>query len=233
MIPKIIHYCWLSGDPMPELNLRCLATWKEKLPDYEIMLWDASCLKQIDLNWTYQAYEKRKWAFAADCIRFYALWHYGGIYLDADVEVLQSFNSLLGKKYFIGTEITSIPEAAVIGAEPHLNWIKNCLDYYSDRNFVNPDGSLNQTVLPVLMKSVIESNSIELLPYYYFSPKDFFSGKIMKRNETICIHHFDSNWVDKNSWWFKVRAFIHKYLFLLLGREGHNNIVNAIRRFTI
>ena len=40
MIPKIIHYCWLSGDPFPESIQRCIDSWKRVLPDYEIVLWD-------------------------------------------------------------------------------------------------------------------------------------------------------------------------------------------------
>lgn len=34
MIPKIIHYCWLSDDAMPDLVLRCINSWKE---NYQIM----------------------------------------------------------------------------------------------------------------------------------------------------------------------------------------------------
>ena len=40
MIPKIIHYCWLSNDPYPEELKRCMDTWKKKLPDYEFILWN-------------------------------------------------------------------------------------------------------------------------------------------------------------------------------------------------
>ena len=35
MIPKIIHYCWLSGDKYPASIDACISTWKTKLPDYE------------------------------------------------------------------------------------------------------------------------------------------------------------------------------------------------------
>ena len=31
MIPKVIHYCWLSGDPIPEKLQRCLDSWKKFL----------------------------------------------------------------------------------------------------------------------------------------------------------------------------------------------------------
>jgi hypothetical protein len=102
------------------------------LSDYEVILWDTN---RFDLNssiWVRQAFEKKKYAFAADYIRFYALYHFGGIYLDSDVEVLRSFNDLLDLPYFMGVEKAQTPEAAIIGAEKGCDWIKMCLDYYQD-----------------------------------------------------------------------------------------------------
>ena len=72
MIPKIIHYCWLSGDEFPPLIQKCLDTWKEKLPDYEFILWDTNKFKLDDNIWVKQAFETKKYAFAADYIRLYA-----------------------------------------------------------------------------------------------------------------------------------------------------------------
>ena len=37
-IPKIIHYCWFGGNPLPEMAQRCIASWKKYCPDYEITL---------------------------------------------------------------------------------------------------------------------------------------------------------------------------------------------------
>lgn len=48
--------------------------------------------------------KEKKYAFAADYIRLYALATEGGIYLDSDVEVLKSFNDLLHLPYFICKE---------------------------------------------------------------------------------------------------------------------------------
>ena len=115
MIPKQIHLCWLSGDPYPAKIEKCLASWKKFLPDYEVVLWDT---KRFDLDavpWVKQAFEAKKYAFAADSIRFYALYNYGGIYLDSDVEVLRSFDPLLDLPYFAGAETAGTIEAAVLG----------------------------------------------------------------------------------------------------------------------
>ena len=126
MIPKIIHYCWLSGEPYPVLVEKCINSWKKNLPEYDFVLWDANRVDTISNLWLKQAYENKKYAFAADYIRFYALYYYGGIYLDADVEVLKTFNDLLDQKQFLGEEAGGDIEAAVIGAEKGLEWIKEC-----------------------------------------------------------------------------------------------------------
>lgn len=31
-IPKIIHYCWLGGNPKPESVIKCIESWKKILP---------------------------------------------------------------------------------------------------------------------------------------------------------------------------------------------------------
>ena len=202
MIPKIIHLCWLSGDKYPAKIAKCIASWKKHLPDYEIMLWDT---KRFDLNtsnWVKQAFEAKKYAFAADYIRFYALYHYGGIYLDSDVEVLKSFNPLLDLPYFVG-------------AEKGLPWIRKCLDYYNDRNFIKDDGSYDIRKLPEIMVEQItqvqpvhnlsleESENIrkfdfakEVLVMHdkYFSPKVFDSREVEITPYTYAIHHYQNSW---------------------------------------
>jgi Mannosyltransferase OCH1 and related enzymes len=135
MIPKIIHYCWLSGDPYPPIIRECLETWKECLGDYEIWLWDRERFDIASTAWTKEAFECKKYAFAADYIRLYALYNYGGIYLDSDVTVYKSFDDLLDRPYFIGEDYLHCFEPAIIGAEKGCEWIKTVLDYYENRHF--------------------------------------------------------------------------------------------------
>lgn len=229
MIPKIIHFCWLSGDPYPSLIANCLESWKRVLPDYEIMLWDTH---RIDVNsnlWLKQSYENKKYAFAADYIRFYALYHWGGIYLDADVEILKSFNPLLDAKDLIGEEAGGDIEAAVIGAEKGRDWVKKCLAYYENRAFVKTDGSYDMRPVPLLVNSVIKDESIDVKPYYYFSPKDYNIGKINLSEDTYCVHHFDGKWIKRGGI-YTLKIGIHRILYYSFGRIGHNKLVRLIRK---
>ena len=82
MIPKIIHFCWLSNDPYPKEIRQCMDSWEKVMPDYEIKLWN---METFDVSsapvYVQEAVKARKWAFAADYIRMYALYTEGGIYL--------------------------------------------------------------------------------------------------------------------------------------------------------
>lgn len=232
MIPKIIHLCWLSGDPYPPKIAKCLNTWAKYLSDYEIALWDT---KRFDLNssvWVKQAFENKKYAFAADYIRFYALYHHGGIYLDSDVEVLGNFNEFLELPYFIGAEKAQTPEAAVIGAEKGCDWIKQCLDYYQNRAFVKEDGSLDIRKLPEIMVEQIQKlkpmrvlsledslnireldmqKEVLVLSDEFFSPKVFDSREVEITPYTCAIHHYQNSWFSpKAKAYYRSRAFFVK-----------------------
>ena len=232
-IPKIIHFCWLSGEPYPEKIQMCIDSWKKYLPDWEIRLWDT---KRFDVNstlWTKQAFEKKKYAFVADYVRFYALYNYGGVYLDSDVEVLKSFNDLLEYDCFIGYEYSGMPEAAVVGCTHRMEWVKNALSWYEANSFLKSDGHENRIVAPVIFKcsyekkygnKLLNKNRIEIhdkkiiFPDDYFSPKNGYSGKIKATKNTYTIHHFSAAW-KKQSLKNKANKFFHLWIMRLLGKR--------------
>lgn len=215
MIPKIIHYCWLSEDPYPAKIKMCIKSWKIFLPDYEFMLWD---LNRFDINssiWVKQAYDEKKYAFAADYIRLYALQEYGGIYLDTDVEVIKSFNDLLDLPYFVCAEAVDFAiEAAVIGAKKGCSWITKCLNHYTNRNFIIGFCKFDCTALPYIISTVVHEHYQYLLienreSYNYdinivcVFPNDWFCNNgfskiITKTNNTYCIHHMNNAWHRRN-----------------------------------
>ena len=163
MIPKIIHLCWLSGDPYPEKIQYCIDSWKKVLPDYEVMLWDTSRFDVNSIPWTKQAFEAKKYAFVADYIRLYAVYNYGGIYLDSDVEAIRPFDDLLDLPYFVGAEagLGGI-ELAAFGAEKGLEWVEYAMHYYEGRNFIKEDGEMDIEPMPRVLRTFFEQKySIE------------------------------------------------------------------------
>ena len=103
-IPKIIHYCWFGGKPLPNTAIKCIRSWKKHCPDYEIHCWNE---KNFDINvcpYVKEAYEEKAWAFVSDYARLWIIYNYGGIYLDTDVELLKNIDNLLKYDVFMGFE---------------------------------------------------------------------------------------------------------------------------------
>lgn len=198
MIPKIIHYCWLSGDAIPEKLAECMKTWKQRLPDYEFKLWDRSRFDVNSVCWVKEAFENKKYAFAADYIRLYALYTEGGIYLDMDVEVIKPFNDLLDREYILGYEKEKGIEAGIMGASPNANWVKKCLDFYENRHFINKDGSFNTRPLPRIIYSVLKEdlNAMEIFSNEFLTAKSYYTGEYNITPNTYTIHHFAGSWLS-------------------------------------
>lgn len=162
MIPKIIHYCWFSGEKKPDSIEKCIESWHRYLPEYEIRCWDAEAFQKIDSRFAKEAFDNRKWAFASDYVRLYALYTEGGIYLDSDVQVWGKLDGLLEDDFFTGLEMRDnahaqiFLEAAVMGSAKGNSFIKACLDKYDSRQFVLPDGSFDLTPIPTLISTILE-----------------------------------------------------------------------------
>jgi len=247
MIPKIIHYCWLSGDKYPPVIEKCVSSWKAKLPDYEFILWDNISFDLNDNIWVKQAFHSKKYAFAADYIRLYAIYHHGGIYLDSDVEVVKNFDELLHLPYFIGFEDQGNIEAGVFGAERKCEWVKNCLDHYTNRAFIKEDGSLDMQTLPRILMTQItkkraicevtmndlanlanrnDDNKLFILPHDYFSAKDHGTGIVTITKNTYCVHHFAMSWIPKRKTFLST---IKKKLMAVFGVRSIEIFITACR----
>lgn len=183
MIPKIIHYCWLSNDPMPAQLVECINSWKKVLPDYKIKLWNTSNFDIHCCKWVEDAYAQKKWAFACDYIRVYALYHEGGVYFDSDVFVKKTIDSCLKYRFFSAVEayqeqiddllsrqvvdvegqrLKDEPvigvqiQAAVMGAEAKHPFLKDCLDYYEHHSFIDMGGNDSEIISPVIFAKIAE-----------------------------------------------------------------------------
>lgn len=159
MIPKIIHYSWISGDPYPEKIQRCIDSWKEKLPDYQFINWNRDTFDFDSSQWLKDAYEEQNYAYCSDYLRIYAVYNYGGIWLDTDVEVLKSFNELLELPYFFGAEIflnyknlTEMDiEAAVFGSEKGNVFLSTVLNWYETHSYKDIKYNMLNNTLPKIM----------------------------------------------------------------------------------
>ncbi len=236
MIPKIIHYCWFGGNPKSELIIRCIDSWKKFLPDYEIREWNEETFDVHCNTYVEQAYEAKKWAFVSDYARLYALYHYGGVYLDTDVEVLKDLSCFLDNEAFTGFEANDSPVTAVMGAKPKNNEFKELLDYYNDRTFIKNDGSYDMTTNTTIITEILKNkgivlngktqtiDSIKIYPQIYFCPNNLSRVWNKPSKKSYTIHHFDQSWKsnkkDTTSFTNKIRRYLLGLLRNVIGTDG-------------
>ncbi|MBQ8813393.1 MAG: polysaccharide pyruvyl transferase family protein [Lachnospiraceae bacterium] len=213
-IPKVIHYCWVGGNPKPQSVLYCIESWKRCCPDYEILEWNETNYDFTKNRYMHQAYEAKKWGFVPDYARLDIVYEHGGIYLDTDVEMVRSFDELLENECFFGFEDTGDGQIFVncghgFGATPRHKVVKQARDIYEQVSFTNMDGSLNLLASPyyttqsLRQLGLVHENRDQILPgvQVYASdvlcPKTFRTGRLNKTARTVSIHHFTASWVDE------------------------------------
>lgn len=236
-IPKIIHYCWFGDQGLPDSAKRCIESWKKHCPDYQIRRWSEKDVNLSENQYTREAYEARAWGFVPDYIRLWIIYTYGGIYLDTDVQIIRSFDSLLEQEAFAGMET---PEYVALGlgfgAEKGNPLIKEHMELYEQEHFINPDGSLNRKPSPQYTTALFSQHGFvagrrtiqklehcTVYPPEFFCPKSFETGIVSITHSTYSIHHFDASWyseeeqVEKERRWKTARK---DYLLHVPNRLG-------------
>lgn len=239
MIPKIIHYCWFGGNPLAALAVKCIASWKQFLPEYEIIEWNESNFPIDDFIFAKQALEQRKFAFISDVARLYALDKMGGIYMDTDVEVLRTLDEFLHHEAFSGFENDDYVPTGIMAAEAGSVWVRELLEYYDDKPFVNPDGSIentsNTSIITDMMRArgFIMNNKFQEIKGYvafypndYFCPKSYKTGRIELTAHSATIHHFAKSWIAPHKKW---RNILKMKVMNVVGAERVQWFIDRIK----
>lgn len=217
MIPKIIHYVWVGGQPKSKEIQACLASWKRRLPDYQIIEWNESNIDLHENKYIEQAYAAKKWAFVSDYVRAKALEQQGGIYLDTDVMVLTDFDDLLGDRAFIGFENQDYLSAAIIAAEAHHPLMKDILHYYDGLDFTfdqkNQMAGVNSlSVTEILQKYGLQRGNFDqtLRDGIHVYPDGILCNP---SPESRSIHLFTGTWIDgRQSWKHDLVVFLKLHI---------------------
>lgn len=230
MIPKIIHYCWFGGNPLPKSAIKCINSWRHFFPDYTIKEWNE---KNFDVNmlpFTREAYEAKRYAFVSDVARFWILQKEGGLYFDTDVEVIASMNDIIDRGAFMGVEtpshegkVPTVNPGLGLGAEKGNKVIAAILDYYNTLHHVDEKGNripgtvvtttthvLEQTYGLLPKNEIQKLDGIIIYPQDFFNPFDDATGVLSKTNNTRSIHWYSKTWIERPLIYFKITRIFHR-----------------------
>ena len=189
---------------------KCINSWKKQCPDYQIIEWneDNYDIASAPL-FARQALAAGKWGFVPDFIRLEIIYMHGGIYLDTDVEAIQSFDGLLNNGAFWGFESDNkyINSGLGFGAEKGTKILLDLMNLYRTVPFIRADGSYDLTPCTYRETKVfiahglrvdgteqILDGSIHIYPSEYLCPCNWRTGELKKTNSTISIHWYTMSW---------------------------------------
>ncbi len=202
MIPKIAHYIWLGGNKKPDNFNVCLDSWEKHLvasDGWQIKEWTEQNLPMDELPpYFHKAIREKKWAFASDVARTHILLNDGGVYLDTDILLYKSLDSVLKYDFFAGYEKEDSINGAIFGAVKGNFIIKEMCEYYENNTEIR--------AIPLIMTEIIGKLKAEgkLGEGVYIAPVDVFYSYPMNRpvdplkwnapKEALGIHLWDYSW---------------------------------------
>lgn len=242
MIPKIIHYCWFGGRPLPKSVRRCIASWRRFLPDWEIREWNESNFDVDAVEYTREAHARGKYAFVSDYARFWILHRHGGIYFDTDVRAIRPFDDLVAEGPFMGIEqdgeAVGVNPGLGLGAEAGMGLYEAILDHYAGLRFADERGVQNPGTVVTHTTGVLtrfgfvcenrlqEVAGVRIYPNEWFNPLDDATGRLNITDNTHSIHLYSKTWVDNYG---PLRIWLTRRLHRLFGVEAMQKVKKRIR----
>lgn len=256
VIPKTIHYFWFGHAPLPPLVKKCIKSWKQFCPDYQIKRWDETNFDiHNSCDYVKEAYKAKKWAFVSDYARFYVLNKYGGIYLDTDVELIKPISKIVDNGPFLAKEtekFDSINPGLGMATYPNNPLYKEIMSDYNRSHYLSPEGVPNSTpvgkrIVTLLIRDGLkESRGIQVIdginiyPKDYFCPLNYFTGKLEFTENTVAIHHFAASWQnDKEKKYHKFGQYVTRKFGYKVGEKSEEilrapySIKNKLRQIGI
>lgn len=209
-IPKVIHYCWFGGNPIPDKYKKWMESWHKYCPDYEIVEWNESNYDVTKNAYMYEAYQCKKWGFVPDYARLDIIYNHGGIYMDTDVELVQNLDDLLYQDAYFGFEREENVNLGLgFGAVAKSNILLQMKEYYENHYFIKENGEMDLTASPVIQTDILQKTglrmdgeyqrfgNVSIYPEKVLSGKCPYTRRVRLTPYTRSIHHFEATWTDE------------------------------------
>ena len=205
---KLLHFCWFGKNQFTEIHKNCIDSWRKYLSDdFLVCFWNESSFDYNDIEFTKNAYENKSWAYVSDYARLWAIYTYGGIYLDTDVELLKPIDNLPDNFLAIEKDYDTIALGLGFGASKGNKVIGDILYIYNNLKFDINDlynNTINKHTMNYFNSKnyVLKNNEIHnflgftIYPVNYFCPKSNVEKNIILTEETMSIHHYIGSWAN-------------------------------------
>ena len=230
MIPKIIYYAWFGKGKKSELEERCISSWREKCPNYQIIEINEN---NFDIeNWHYlddikkryikEAYAKKNYSFVADVARMEWLRFHNGFMFDADIELLDTLEVIRrnNDNAFIGECHRGFYENGCVGISNGLPDV--LIEAYKKLTHGKAMYVLvNEEVYKRLKphgQTYIRTNECSLYGIGYI-------GNAFEK-ATLMVHHDENTWTKKDTLGFKIKSDLVPCKIFI---NGQRRIENEIK----
>ena len=192
MIPKIIHQIWIGDKPEPVKWTNTIKkNYINKFPDYQYKLWNESNIEPLfeDFPYIKIIYDiEETWNGKSDLLRYLILYHYGGIYIDADSVWLneRNFDELIENScgFFAAKEsgMSNNIASGVIGTyknnQVFIKILNHISSYIISKSGIKPRYYKNmrrtmgvcKTIGPIIFDIYAKKESITIFPSVFFYP---------------------------------------------------------------
>jgi len=214
MIPRIFHKIWFNfnpenkkGNTPPKEYIDEEKNCLEINKDWKIMEWDEqSCLVFLKryYNFFYDKFINYKYQIQkVDAIRYFILYHYGGVYMDMDIKCIKTFDIFNENKIYLVEDSnplfnTGINNFLMASPKKHEFWLHVFDQLSKNYNSLNilrclhilksaGPGMLNDAY-----KSYQHKNQIIILSKELFNPCD--TCGVCKFNNNYIIHQSHAKW---------------------------------------
>ena len=200
-IPKILHQLWIGSKPAPT---KFMDTFKDKHPEYEYIRWTESEIDHRNMKFECINAINRMSEIngKADIMRWEILYHYGGIFQDADSVCLEPFDaSFLEKQAFAGFENETARQGLVatgtMGFPPKHPLCRAAIDWMLTNDSCPETCGQRAwyTVGPGLLTRLLETGKytdLSIYPSYSFIPYHFTGIHYEGHKKVYCFQEWGS-----------------------------------------
>lgn len=230
--PKIIHQVYGFWDKNIPKNIQHrIDIWKKMHPEYKYILWNKKSSREfikLNYNWFLKLYDTYQYNVQrADVIRYFILYHYGGIYSDIDLEPVKKIDTLLEKYkdkeaiFYRSSNSDLLTNDFMISKPKNKFWKKVWHDLILNHNFSSLSKHLTvmYTTGPLLIDGsyeefLLKKKYIYIINSKYINNCDISTIKpcynkeaYLKRYEGNSWHGFDSTFLNF--------IYTYKYMFII------------------